>query len=203
VRLAVRLIAAGACLLLLVGCREAGLPEPNFERMIDQARYRPYQATDLFPDGRVMRPPPEGTVHRDAPAGEPGYVEGLVAGEWLERIPVPVTRELLARGRDRFEVFCAACHGVAGDGVSRVAIAMSLRRPPSLHEDRIREYPPGRIVQVIREGYGLMPDFAQQLREEDRWAVAAYVQALQLSQRVALDELPPELRAEAARELEP
>ncbi len=94
-------------------------------------------------------------------------------------------------------MYCAACHGLAGDGDSPVARNMALRKPPSLHEPRIRALPAGRLYAVVRDGYGLMPSYAEELSVGERWAVVAYVRALQLSQGARLAELPPELRSEA------
>ena len=120
----------------------------------------------------------------------------------VTKLPLPVTVELVSRGGERFRIFCVACHGVLGDGASQVAENMARRPPPSLHEDRIRALPVGALFRVISEGYGLMPSYAAELSLEDRWAVAAYVQALELSQRVELAALPPELADKVKRWLE-
>jgi mono/diheme cytochrome c family protein len=110
---------------------------------------------------------------------------------------VPVDLALLQRGRNRFRIYCATCHGPLGDGASQVAENMKLRKPPSLHEARLVDYPPGRMYRVIAEGYGLMPAYADELGVNDRWAVVAFIGALQMSQQVALLELPESLRQEA------
>jgi len=177
------------------------LPEPDFERMLSQRSYRAYEEAALFPDGRAMRPPPPGTVSRQRVLGQPALTEGLVEGRYVERIPVPVDRALLARGRDRFEIFCATCHGSRGDGVSPVAHNMELRRPPSLLDPPVIGFPPGRVFQVISAGYGLMPSYAFELGAKDRWAVVAYLSALELSQRASLDDLPAGLRTRAEEAL--
>lgn len=143
-----------------------------------------------------MRDPPAGTVPRGAP--EPPWRAG---GAYVERIPVRMTRELVGLGREHFDVTCAACHGVLGDGVSVVATKMLQRPPPSLLTDRVRAMKPGRLYEIVRDGYGLMPGYTAQLSTpEDRWAVVAYVRALQLSQRATLSELPAGVRAELAKE---
>jgi mono/diheme cytochrome c family protein len=167
--------------------------EPDFERMVNQHRYDPYEPALFFEDGLIMRHPPAGTVPHQAVTSPPGLVDGT----FLERIPLPVDASLVARGRNRFEIFCAACHGRLGDGESQVAENMSLRPPPSFHSERIREYSPGRMYHVIQHGYGVMRSYANELPPHDRWAVVAYVQALQLSQHAALADLPPRLREEA------
>jgi mono/diheme cytochrome c family protein len=171
----------------------------DLERMLDQHKYEPYEASPLFADGRIMRRPPEGTVARDALLGPPALVEGMRAGDYLAEVPVAVTRQSLERGRNRFEIFCGLCHGLAGTGESQVAENMRLRPPPSLHDPRIRAYPPGRLYRVIARGYGLMPAYANQLPVADRWAVVAYVQVLQSSQAVPLAALPAALQKEASR----
>ncbi len=157
-------------------------------RMKDQSDMKAvaYGSTPYFPDGRVMRVPPAGTVPFERAEAEP---------------PPALDAALLARGRDRFEIACSPCHGLLGDGDSMVARKMPLRRPPSLHEARIRAYPPEKLVQVISRGFGLMPSYAHLLAARDRWAVAEYVKALQLSQSVRLASLPPAIRAEADRQM--
>ena len=169
----------------------------DLERMLDQNKAEAYEESPFFADGRAMQLPPEGTVPRHAVIGPKSLVAGVDQGEYVTRIPVPVNMELLERGQNRFRIFCRTCHGPLGTGKSQVAENMSLRPPPSLHEPRIVEYPAGRLYRVIRDGYGLMPSYANELGLSDRWAVVAYVQALQLSQRLALAELPRSMQEEA------
>jgi hypothetical protein len=170
--------------------------------MIDQRRYRSYQASDLFADRRVMRTPPPDTVPRERPRASSAFASGLDdSGHYVAEIPLPLTHALFAKGRTRFGIFCAPCHGVRGDGISSVASNMTLRKPPSLLSDGARSFPPGRIFQVITRGYGLMRPYAGELDIEERWAVVAYMRALELSQNVALDDLPPSLRGEAEEAL--
>jgi mono/diheme cytochrome c family protein len=170
-------------------------PEPGFERMMQQPRVDPFQASAFFDDGLAMRKPPAGTVALEQRTGDRLYVDGLVDGRYATSLPVPLDRPLLERGRDRFEIFCAACHGMDGSGESVVAENMAMRRPPSLHEDRILALPLGRLYQIVRTGYGLMPPYAAQLSVDDRWAVVAYLRALQISRRVDVSQLP-DLRAQ-------
>jgi mono/diheme cytochrome c family protein len=112
--------------------------------------------------------------------------------------PVRLDADLLALGRRKFDVHCATCHGVLGDGQSQVALNMSLRKPPSLHE--YRSVPDGYIFQVITRGFGLMPSYAGDLSPHERWAVVAYVRALQLSQAASLQQVPPQIRQRLDRE---
>jgi mono/diheme cytochrome c family protein len=195
-------VASGAILLFCgEACDEAGLVTPDLERMIVQERYETYDPSELFPDGRAMRTPPADTVAHSDTEFTRAVALGVVNGAYVDRIPIPVTRELLARGQDRFQIYCAACHGIAGDGQSWVARKMSLRKPPTLIDARARSFPPGRIYQVIQEGYGLMRSYVEDLDQEDRWAVVGYVRALQASSAVPLEALPPSLRARAEEEL--
>ncbi|KYF85454.1 c-type cytochrome [Sorangium sp. So ce394] len=182
-------------------------PEPgdadalDLERMLRQARYAPYRPSELFLDGAVMRRPPEGTVPNDRVTGDPGLTRGIAGGAYVTRIPVPVTLDLLRHGKERFEIFCATCHGIAGDGASEVARNMTQRRPPSLVDARVQAFPPGRIYQVIVQGYGLMRSYEPNIPLGERWAIVAYVKALGRSRAAALDALPEPLRERARKEL--
>jgi mono/diheme cytochrome c family protein len=196
-------LAVPALLLLGLGgaACEGALPEPDFERMLSQRNYHAYEAAPMFADGRAMRQPPAGTVSRARRLGEPAFTAGVVGGRYVDRVQVPIDRPLLERGRDRFDVFCAACHGLLGDGVSEVARRMALRKPPSLVTAPVTAFPPGRVYQVVTEGYGLMPSYGSELPDHDRWAVVAYLGALATSQSIGLDALPAEMRARARRAL--
>lgn len=153
--------------------------DPDLNRMMVQPRGEAYEATDAFEDGTVMRVPPRGTIRFGQVApGRPAVTPGL-----------------LVRGRGRFEVFCAACHGMDGSGESVVATKMAYRPPPSLHEPRLRALSAESLVRIVTEGYGLMPSYAAHIEPADRWAVAFYVQALQLSRGARASELPPDVRA--------
>ena len=192
-------VLAAAVSTLAGGCKVQQSwtePEPGLERMMVQPRVDPFGESAFFDDGKAMRKPPKDTVSLESTVGDRWVVDGLVGATYATKIPVPVTRALLETGRTRFDITCATCHGVGGDGESVVADNMALRRPPSLHEERIRALPPGRMYQVIRTGYGLMPPYAAQLTVEERWAIVAYVRALQLSQGVEVARLPPQMRAE-------
>jgi mono/diheme cytochrome c family protein len=151
----------------------------DIDPMDRQPKLLPYGTSDLFADGRSMRAPPPGTIPRERDLAE---------------AQPEVTPALLALGRARFDVVCAPCHGIAGDGDSVVAGKMELRAPPSLHEPRIRELDAATIYRVISEGYGLMPRFSTHLAPRERWAVLAYVRALQLSQSLPLADAPEPLR---------
>jgi mono/diheme cytochrome c family protein len=171
--------AAVALALLLSGC------DWSTQRMVEQERCERDEPTALFSDGSCNQAPPAGVVPWRGAKGAD------------DAAPPPRTRALVARGRDRFEIFCAPCHGLLGDGRSHVAAHMLLRAPPSLHEPRIAALADTRLFEVITGGYGLMPAYRAQLAPADRWAVVAYLRVLERSQDVALDRLPPALQEEA------
>ena len=186
---------------LAAGCKGNGTGVHwDLERMLVQPRYQAYGESRFFADSRMMRPPPEGAVPAQRTPPESAVPGAFVDGRYRDRIPVPLTMELLELGRERFDIVCAACHGVLGDGASPVAARMPLR-PPALLTPDMRAMPVGRLLRVIEEGYGLMPSYAELLLPEERWAVVAYVRALQLSQSAELAALPPAIRAEALRSL--
>jgi mono/diheme cytochrome c family protein len=173
-----------------------------FQRMQKQPKFRPYERNDFYEDLRAMRPPPPGTVSREAYAASQG---GIDTGRtpmltFVEKIPVPVNEELLAHGRKQFQIVCSSCHGLAGDGKSLVAMNMSLMTAPSFHSEKLRGKPDGYIFEVISDGYGAMPSLAWRFQPRDRWAVVAYVRALQYSQHVPIAEAPPEVRSRLMRE---
>ena len=161
--------------------------------MMQQQKVKPYRPSVHDPDGIAMRPPPPGVVA--AGAAVAADVAGGVSadGKALGRIPVQVTPELLAVGRKRYEINCAVCHGLLGDGDSLVAKNMAQRPPPSLHQRVWAE--DGRYYQVVTHGFGLMPSYASALTIEERWAVVAYLRALQISQRARVEQASAEDRA--------
>jgi hypothetical protein len=186
-----RVGALPALLLAAAGCHPSDL-----DPMKRQARARAYQPSARFFDGRAMRTPPAGTVPRERVLGDPRVSDGSDEdGAPVTQIPLRVTAPLLQRGRARFDVVCAPCHGLVGDGQSAVARKMSLRPPPSLLDERIRRQPPGALFRTLTLGFGLMPAHASALPVYDRWAVVAYLGALQLSQRAPLALAPSGVRA--------
>jgi mono/diheme cytochrome c family protein len=175
--------------LSALSCCALGACDWSLQRMMDQPRCEVDEPSALFADGSCNQVPPEGTVR-----WRPTAVETTSASAAESRLP---TREVVLHGRDRYDIFCAPCHGLLGDGVSQVAENMVLRRPPSLFEPRLVESPDAHYLDVVREGYGLMPSYGHALSAGDREAVVAYIRVLQRSQDVRLDELSPEQREEA------
>jgi mono/diheme cytochrome c family protein len=190
-------LALGATFLGPAGCDS----DRSLGRMIQQPRAEPYGQSAFYEDGAAMRQPPAGTVARGAAIGGSLLDEGRDQVGYASTVPMPVTLALLKHGRERFDIYCAACHGVLGDGRSQVGARMDLRPPPSLVGPAVRAFPPGRVYETIRQGYGLMPSYAGQLSVEERWGVVAYLRALTLAQDARLEELPASVRAEANRAL--
>jgi mono/diheme cytochrome c family protein len=171
-------------------------PDPHLERMLDQPKTRAYEGAPLLPGDTSMQPPPEGTLPVDAPLETSVVTEGGDA----KRLPGPIDRRLLQTGRARFEVYCAVCHGVLGDGVSAVARHMVLRKPPNIVTIGGDDVDPGPVFRAVRQGYGLMPSYAAQLSVDDTWAVAAYLQALRIARNSKVSDLPPDVRAQLEKE---
>jgi mono/diheme cytochrome c family protein len=161
-------------LLALTGCE---VPSEFFQRMEVQSKYEAYEQSEFWADGRSMRVPPEGTIPREAKVGNRALTTGRVDSTLVATIPMPVDKPLLLLGQKKYNIVCAQCHGVLGDGNSIVAENMGLRLPPSLLE--LSDRPAGHFYTAINEGYGVMPSFSGELNTQERWAVVAYVRALQ------------------------
>ncbi len=182
---------AGPALAALGLLLAAACYPQDVDPMKVQPKALPYRESRFFADRRDLRPPVPGTVARERRLGPPSLVTGLGPdGAPVARIPLPLTREEVDQGRAHFEIVCATCHGLLGTGDSVVARKMALRPPPSLHD--FRDRPPGFFYGVVTRGFGFMPSYADLLDVEQRWQVVAYVQALQLSQAMPLQSVPPE-----------
>ena len=166
--------------LALAGCRQD---------MHDQPRFKPLARNDFFPDIRSARPQVEGTVARGQGYRETYFYTGKVGNQLGDAIPFPVTQEVLARGQERFNIFCAPCHSRTGDGNGMI-VQRGFRAPPSYHTDRLRNAPLGYFYGVISDGFGAMPEYASQIPPRDRWDIVAYIRALQLSQHASATDLP-------------
>lgn len=190
------LLALGWVALAACDAEENLVPlDWSLNRMLDQARYTDFKEGRAFRDGKVLQHPPSGTVPRERVLGPTRFTLGLEeGGGFTQDIPIQLNEDILAAGRLRYERICGNCHGTLGDGVSEVANKMPLIKPVSFHDPSVRAFPAGKIFQVATFGYGLMPSFAYALTTEERWAVVAYIRALQLSQNATLGELPPELQ---------
>jgi len=178
-------------LLTLAGC------ERGLHQMYDQPKYTPLAPSPLFADGASARPQVAGTVPLAAgalAAASSGRGGTLPGGQIPAANPLPVTGTLLARGRERFGIYCAPCHGAAGDGEG-VIVQRGFPAPPSYHSEHLREAPDRHFYEVISDGYGAMYPYADRIAPDDRWAIIAYIRALQLSQHA-----PAALLGEADRQ---
>jgi hypothetical protein len=182
-------MAIAAAVLLAAGCRQD---------MHDTPRYEPYEKSDFFGDGRSVRPQVAGTVARGQLREDDALFTGRTGAALVARIPVKVDRPLLLRGRERYEVYCAPCHGLAGRGDGMV-VRRGFRQPTSFHHDRLRAQPDGYFFDVMTNGFGAMPDYAAQVGVRDRWAIVAYLRALQLSQHADFGALPRGLQERVQR----
>ncbi len=158
-----------------------------------QPKYIPLRQSTFFGDNRSARLPINGTVARDQYSGDPYLVTGKNGKQDGDRMPYPVTMQVLQRGQQRYNIYCAPCHSRVGDGNGMIA-QRGYRQPPSLHDDRLRQAVLGHFFDVMTNGYGAMPDYASQINPTDRWAIAAYIRALQLSQHGSIEDVPEESR---------
>jgi mono/diheme cytochrome c family protein len=168
--------------------------------MGQQPKLKTQSANPLFADGRAMRPPVSGTIARGALRADAALYEGKANGAWITALPVAVSEQLMRRGRERYDIFCAPCHGLAGYGDGVVAKrAEALQEgtwtpPSSFHTDLVRSRPVGDLYNTVANGVRNMPGYGAQIPVEDRWAIVAYVRALQRSQHARIDDVPAELR---------
>ena len=178
--------------ICVLGCRQD---------MHDQAKYKPLAPSTFFADGRSARPLVEGTIPRGYLRDNEHLFTGKINGQPAVTFPFTITEDMLQRGRQRYQIFCTPCHDGLGSGQGTV-VRRGYRRPPSLHLDRLRKAPAGYFYDVITNGFATMPGYADQVPVRDRWAIIAYVRALQLSQNATLEDVPETERTtlEEARE---
>ncbi|MGC1413879.1 MAG: cytochrome c [Candidatus Acidiferrum sp.] len=172
-------LCAAACLLFFAGCRQD---------MADQPKNTPLSPSSFFEDGRSERPLIDNTVPRGSLAED-----ALFVPKDSNVFPLPLTMDLMDRGEQRYKIFCTPCHGLQGDGNGMV-VMRGMKRPPTYHQPRLREVPNGYIFDVITNGFGQMQGYSAQILPRDRWAIVAYVRALQLSRNAPASELPEDLR---------
>ena len=157
--------------------------------MHDKGRIKPFEESRYFADGRGARPIPAGTVARGFLRADVGLYKGQTAeGDFLADIPLPVTQQTLLRGQSRYNIYCTPCHGRLGDGQGMI-VQRGFKKPVSYHDARLRMAPSGYFFDVMTNGFAQMPSYAAQVTPEDRWAIVAYIRALQLSQNVPAAEL--------------
>jgi mono/diheme cytochrome c family protein len=186
IRVRWRTVVVISLTLALVACRQD---------MHDAPRYEPLEEAPFFSDGGSSRVLVANTVARGQLREDDHFYTGKVDGQLAAEFPMPVTAEVMARGQEQFNVFCTPCHGRTGEGNGMI-VQRGFRQPPSYHEDRLINAPPGHFFDVMTNGFGAMPDHRSQVPVPDRWAIAAYIRALQLSRRATIDDVPADRRAE-------
>ena len=163
--------------------------------MHDAPRYEPLEESTFFENGGASRMLVANTVARGQLREDEHFYTGKVNGQPAAEFPMPVTADVMARGQERYNVFCSPCHGRTGQGNGMV-VQRGFRAPPSFHDERLRNAPVGYYIDVETNGFGAMPDYSAQVPVVDRWAIAAYIRALQLSQRASVDDVPADRRPE-------
>jgi mono/diheme cytochrome c family protein len=183
-QLTLQIICIAFCGLFLSGCRLD---------MHVQPKYKPLDPSSFFDDGRSARPEVPGTVAHGHLRSDELLYTGKVKGEEADAFPFPVTREVLERGRERYNIYCSPCHDYTGSGRGMV-VQRGFPPPPSYHLERLLKAPAGHFYDVMTNGYGAMYSYASRVTPEDRWAIVAYIRALQLSQHARLEDVPPQER---------
>ena len=178
------------CVVFFAGCRLD---------MHIQPKYKPDEPSTFFEDGRSDRPEVNGVVARGHLRVDQQFYTGRVNGVVVNTFPFPITREVLDRGRERFNIYCSPCHDYTGSGHGMI-VQRGFPAPPSYHIDRLRQAPVGHFFEVITDGYGAMFSYASRISPKDRWAIVAYIRALQLSQHATLNDVPAQERAELTEE---
>ena len=174
------LLLSAFCLLPSFGCRQ---------KMANQPRYDPLEPSTFFADGMSARPRIAGTVARGELVTNEFFATGKMGGAVGNGFPIPVTAATVERGNDRYNVYCSPCHSRIGDGRGMIP-ARGYRHPPSFHTDTLRNQPTGHYFDVITNGFGSMPQYGTIIPPQDRWAIIAYIRALQLSQNATLADVP-------------
>ncbi len=177
---------AMAATLVLAGCRQD---------MQDQPKFFPQRGTDFYADGRSVRPQVENTVARNQLHENAYFYTGLINGKEGDGMPFPATLEVLERGQERYNVYCTPCHSRVGNGIGMI-VQRGYMKAGSFHSARLETAPLGHFFHVISNGYGAMPDYASQIVPEDRWAIVAYIKALQLSQKATQADVPAGVHVE-------
>ncbi len=160
-----------------------------FRNMHDQPKYKPLAAAAFFKDGLASRPLVQGTIARGTLHRDDPVYTGMVDGKLVDVMPVPLTEELLRRGQERYNIYCTVCHGATGEGDGMI-VRRGFPPPPSYHIDRLKGAPDGHYFSVITNGFGRMFEYGTRVPAEDRWAIIAYIRALQVSHQATIDDVP-------------
>ena len=181
-----RIFIAGVALVsaALTACRDD---------MHNQPRYKPLAASEFFADHRAARPQVEGTIARGHLRIDEARYTGKVSGEDIDQFPIPIAKADIERGQNRYNIYCTPCHGRLGDGNGMVVLR-GFRQPPSYYSEKLVKAPIGHFFDVMTNGFGAMPSYASRIESDDRWRVAAYIRALQLSESARLTDVPQDQR---------
>jgi mono/diheme cytochrome c family protein len=163
--------------------------------MYDQPRYEPLEASTFFENGQSSRPLVAGTVARGQLRDDDHLYKGMVDGKLADTFPFEIDREALDRGRERYDIYCAPCHGRVGDGAGMI-VKRGFSAPPTFHSEKFRTEGVGHLFNVITNGHGAMYSYASRVPPRDRWAIAAYIRALQLSQNATIDDVPADKKSQ-------
>lgn len=175
--------------IALAGCRQD---------MHNQPKFKPLRQNDFYADKRASRPVIEGTIARGQLNEDTYFYTGKLGPNPGEVFPFPVTDQVVNRGQERYTIYCTPCHSALGDGNGMI-VQRGLRRPPSFHDERLRKAPVGHFFDVMTNGFGAMPDYSSQIAVRDRWAIIAYIRALQLSQNATQADVPAGVQVSATR----
>jgi mono/diheme cytochrome c family protein len=202
---AILVVLSWVPLALIMRARVTTSPQPRIHIVPDmdnQPKYKAQSRNPMFADRRAMRPPVSGAVARGTILGDPALMNGKIGEDWVAVIPLKVDNAALQRGRERYDIYCSPCHGLAGFGDGMVAkradelLEGTWTPPTSFHSELLRERPVGHLFNTISNGIRNMPAYGPQIPVEDRWAIVAYVRALQRSQNATVDDVPPDIRAQ-------
>jgi mono/diheme cytochrome c family protein len=188
-----RLIAAALSVMALAGCRQD---------MHNQPKYRPLRSSDFFSNGSSARPLVEGTVARGTLQTDAAFFTGKNGAMFVSELPFAVTKEVLDRGQERFNIYCTPCHDTTGSG-NGLVVQRGYPKPPSFHDARLRNVEAGYFFDVMTNGFGRMPDYRAQVTPRDRWNIVAYIRALQLSQNAGAADLTEADRTKLAQPATP
>jgi mono/diheme cytochrome c family protein len=169
-----------AAMLVLLGCRQ---------EMRDDSRLKPFQETPFFVDRNSSRPLVKGVVSRDDARTDDFFYAGEISGHLVRGFPAAVTADQLKKGRERYNIYCSVCHGLTGGGDGMI-VQRGFPKPPSLNDQRLRDAPEGHFLKVITNGYGAMYSYASRVDPSERWAIIAYIRALQLTRNATIEDVP-------------
>ena len=186
-------------LFVAMGCDGTTDIERLRQEMYNQSKFEPLEKNTFFADHRSSRPWIKGTVARGHLRIDAHLYTGMVDGKPAETFPYPITHDVILRGKERYNIYCSPCHGYEGDGRGMV-VRRGMKQPPSYHIERLQNETPGYLFDVMTNGFGAMYSYASRIKPHDRWAIVAYIRALQLSQNATIDDVPADVRQQLENE---